>query len=136
MPGPKRVLIVDDDPVVAACLTDLLEGDGGCVVEAAANGEDGVSAVLRQRPDLVLLDVTMPGIDGLEALKQIRAFDRSIPVIMVTGTGNLDVLGDSIKQGAFGYIPKPFNVDYVRHFVALALKCYRPNKAEASAAVS
>ena len=127
MSKAKRILVVDDEPIVATCLRDLLERSGGCTVETAATGEEGVTAVRRQRPDLVLLDITMPGIDGLEVLKRIRAFDRSIPVIMVTGSGNLDALGTAVKQGAFGYIPKPFNLDYVRHFVALALQCYRPN---------
>lgn len=123
----KRILVVDDEPIVATCLRDLLERNGGCTVETAANGQEGISSVMRQRPDLILLDITMPGIDGIEALKRIRAIDRTIPVIMVTGSANLEKLGAAVKQGAFGYIPKPFNLDYVRHFVAMALQCYRPN---------
>ena len=126
MSEAKRILIIDDEPLVATCLSDLLQTEAGCLVEAAANGEDGVSAVMRRRPDLVLLDMTMPGIDGLEVLKRIRALDRSIPVIMITGSPNLDALGAAVKHGAFGYVPKPFNLDYVRHFVGLALQCYRP----------
>jgi DNA-binding NtrC family response regulator len=131
MAGDKRILIVDDDRVVIAVLQDLLQEQPGCEVQTAMNGQDGLDAVKRERPDLVLLDVTMPGIDGLEVLRRIRAYDRTIPVIMVTGTGDLEVLNTAVKQGAFGYIPKPFNPDYVRHFVALALQCYRATPATA-----
>jgi CheY-like chemotaxis protein len=127
MSDGKRILIIDDEPLVATCLRDLLETEAGCLVQEAASGEDGVNAVMGQRPDLVLLDITMPGIDGIEVLKRIRAIDRSIPVIMITGSANLEVLGAAVKNGAFGYVPKPFNLDYVRHFVGLALQCYRPN---------
>jgi two-component system response regulator (stage 0 sporulation protein F) len=79
----RRVLVVDDEVLVAEVLTEHLKG--GYEVETAHNGADALGAILRQRPDVVLLDINMPGMNGVEVLKSIKQIDESIAVVMVTG---------------------------------------------------
>jgi DNA-binding NtrC family response regulator len=119
MTSPKRVLIVDDEPQIADVLAEALTGQH--TVEIAANGPDALSAVARARPDLVLLDMNMPGMSGLDVLQSLQVIDRTIRVIMVTATGDNDAIAASLSAGAFSYIPKPFNVKYIQHLVAAAL---------------
>lgn len=116
---PCRVLLIDDDPAIVEALGSYLEGDEGYVVEAAFSGDKGLSALAAHRPDVVLLDVNMPGMSGLEVLKRIRKIDTSIPVIMVTGASH-DEASDALANGAFAYIPKPFDFRYFDHLVTLA----------------
>lgn len=119
-PGPlKRVLIVDDDRPTAEMLQECV--GAGYAVEIAANGPEALDAAARVRPDVVLLDVTMPGMSGVEVLQRLRAVDPSMPVIMVTGTPERDAIAEALRLGAFSYIPKPFNVKYIQHLVSAAL---------------
>jgi DNA-binding NtrC family response regulator len=112
----KRILIVDDDPEVVEVLRRFLE-NAAYLVEVATNGEDAVAALTMERPDLVLLDLTMPGMNGVEVLKHV---DRSIPVMIVSG--NTDSMpAEALKLGAFAYIPKPVDFTYVEQLVPLAL---------------
>lgn len=118
--SPKRILIVDDEPGVVDVLTDYFThqyGKRGWVVEAAMNGPDGLAAVMRNRPDLVLLDIDMPGMTGVEVLTKIHALDRSIPVMMITGNASVRIAGQVIAAGATSYVPKPFNFQYLEHMV-------------------
>jgi len=123
-PG-TRVLIVDDEPA----LLDLLLAyflASQCEVETATNGTEAVVAVSRQRPDVVLLDINMPRMNGVEALKEIMKIDQSISVIMVTGNLELPATVDAIRNGAFGYVPKPFDLRYLDHLIAASLGRSRP----------
>ncbi|HEY3064277.1 MAG TPA: response regulator [Methylomirabilota bacterium] len=122
-PLVKRILVVDDDPAVCQALCDVLTSMSELhSVEMAPNGEAGMSAIRSKRPDLVLLDVTMPGADGVTVLKEIRMFDRTIPVIMVTGADDPMIMADALNNGAVAYIGKPFDLRYVENLVALALQ--------------
>jgi DNA-binding response OmpR family regulator len=116
--GRKKILIVDDDPEVVEILRRFLEKmSPGHAVQVAMNGDDGVAALLVEAPDLVLLDLTMPGMSGLDVLRQI---DRKIPVIVVSA--NTDSMpAEALKHGAFAYIPKPFDLNYVEQLIPLAL---------------
>jgi len=118
-PG-TRILIVDDaldllDMLMAYFLASKYE------VETATNGTDALIAIARQRPDVVLLDINMPGMNGIEALKEIMKIDQSIAVIMVTGNSQLPVTVEAIRNGAFGYVPKPFDLRYLDHLIAVSL---------------
>jgi CheY-like chemotaxis protein len=116
--GPKKILIVDDDPGVVEVLKCFFEKTpDDYTVQTATNGEDALAAVLLSTPDLVLLDINMPGMSGIEVMKHI---DHQIAVIMVTG--NVDSTpAEALKLGAFAYIPKPFDLAYVEQLVPLAL---------------
>ncbi|MBI4637626.1 MAG: response regulator [Candidatus Rokubacteria bacterium] len=116
----KRFLIIDDDSRVSEALGDYLTLKGH-VVETAADGASGLVAVINRRPDLVFLDINMPGINGLRVLKQIRRVDANIPVVMITGNSDAVVAGETLRSGAIAYLPKPFEFRYVDHLVAAAL---------------
>jgi len=122
MTDARRVVIADDEPTVRTVLSGFFEtAYQDCVVEAVADGAAAVAAVRRAAPDLVLLDIEMPGLDGVAALRQIRALDATVPVIMVTGNESTRVAGDVIGLGAFSYLPKPVRFEYLRHIVASVL---------------
>jgi CheY-like chemotaxis protein len=127
----KKILIVDDDPDVVEVLRRLLEkSPPQYVIQAVSTGEDAVAALLLDAPDLVLLDITMPGMDGLEVMKHI---DRTIPVVIVSGNADRSP-GEALKLGAFAYIPKPFDFAYIEQLVPLALTQRRAPKARVSGA--
>jgi DNA-binding response OmpR family regulator len=103
-----RVLVVDDDPIVSDVVRRYLE-QAGCAVRLAADGAAGLAAVDAERPDLVVLDLMMPGIDGLEVCRRLRDQQPTLPVIMLTALGEeVDrVLG--LEVGADDYVTKPFS---------------------------
>jgi CheY-like chemotaxis protein len=120
--GSKRILIVDDEPPVIDLLREFFKSfrhDHAYEIEAASNGADAYLAVLRARPDLVLLDMTMPGMDGLTLLKQIRAIEPRLPVIMVTANQDSRAAAEAQAAGVFAYVPKPFDFRHLDHLVAL-----------------
>jgi DNA-binding NtrC family response regulator len=120
----KLILIVDDEPSVREVLVTFFQQEyvaRGYEVQTAANGNEALAAVRRRRPALILLDIEMPGMGGVEALRGIRAIDPTIPVIMVTGNENTRIAGEVIKDGAFSYLPKPVRLQYLDHLVAAAL---------------
>ena len=115
----RRVLIVDDEPLVLEILSEHFEIDYD--VEIALNGVDALNAVRRQRPDVVLLDVKMPGMSGVEVLKAIKQLDDSIAVIMVTANEQVELAAEALKSGAFGYVPKPFDFRFLDHTLTAIL---------------
>ena len=120
----KTILIVDDEPSVREVLTGYFEhqyGPRGYTVETASDGAQALAAVRRRRPALILLDVEMPGMGGVEALRGVRAIDPAIPVIMVTGSDSTRIAGEVIKNGAYSYLPKPVRFQYLDHIVATVL---------------
>jgi DNA-binding NtrC family response regulator len=113
----RRVLIVDDEPLILEVLSEHFKG-GDFEVETAPNGADALGAILRQRPDVVLLDINMPRMNGVEVLKDIKQIDESIAVIMVTANEQVQLAAEALKSGAFGYVPKPFDFRYLDHMLA------------------
>jgi CheY-like chemotaxis protein len=123
-PASRTILIVDDEPSIREVLTGYFEhsyGPRGFTVETAADGVGALAAVRRQRPALILLDIDMPGMDGVEALRGVRAIDARIPVIMVTGNTSSRIAGDVIRDGAYSYLPKPVKFQYLAHLAATIL---------------
>ncbi len=120
---PPRVLVADDDPVVRSIVVMNLEDEGYQVIEAA-DGDEAVWLARRAIPDLVVLDVMMPGLDGLDVLSILREHPNTadIPVVLVTArTGDRDIL-DGWKAGAAYYVTKPFDIEDLLRYVALSLE--------------
>jgi two-component system, NtrC family, nitrogen regulation response regulator GlnG len=117
----RRVLVVDDEESVRWALTKALEG-AGYRVDLAADGPSGSSAAENPDVELVLLDVRLPGRDGLAVLGDLRKRRPDLPVIMMTAYGTLQVAVEAMKQGAYDYIGKPFDVDEVLLVVGKALE--------------
>ena len=116
----KRILLVDDEAGIRASLTVVLEP----VYEtlSASTAQEGLDLFRRESPHLVLLDVVMPGMDGLALLKIIREEDARIPVIMLTGTKTVKTAVEAMKLGAADYLAKPFDVEELRLIVAKTLE--------------
>jgi DNA-binding NtrC family response regulator len=112
----RRVLIVDDEPLILEVLSEHFKTE--FEVETAINGADALGAILRRRPDVVLLDINMPRMNGVEVLKDIKQIDESIAVIMVTANEQVTLAAEALKSGAFGYVPKPFDFRYLDHMLA------------------
>jgi DNA-binding NtrC family response regulator len=114
--GRHRLLIVDDEPLILEVLTEHFKGEYD--VETALNGADALGAILRARPDVVMLDINMPRMNGVEVLKDIKQIDDSIAVIMVTANEQVAMAAEALRNGAFGYVPKPFDFRYLDHMLA------------------
>jgi DNA-binding NtrC family response regulator len=120
----KRLLIVDDEPLIIEVLSEHFKA--AYDIETATNGADALTAVLRARPDAVLLDINMPRMNGVEVLKDIKKIDETIAVIMVTANEQVSLAADALKTGAFGYVPKPFDFRYLDHMLAAIFERRRP----------
>jgi YesN/AraC family two-component response regulator len=118
-----RILLVDDDTAHLDALSEFItvRYADQYVVETAAGGREAVEIVLGAKPDLVILDVGMPGMNGLEVLRIIRAADPNLPVIMLTGNDDARIAGETLKIGIVAYCPKPVNFQYLEHLIATAL---------------
>jgi two-component system nitrogen regulation response regulator NtrX len=107
-----RILVIDDEAAIRDSLRMTLEYEGyECIL--AATGQEGLTLAEREAPDLVLLDVKMPGMDGLEVLDRLRAMNETLPVIVVSGHGTISTAVEATKKGAFDFIEKPFASDRV-----------------------
>ena len=92
-----------------------------CDVETAADGMTALAIVRARRPDVIFLDINMPGINGVDVLKSVKELDATIPVLMITANADNAIAAEAIKRGAFSYVPKPFDLKYLNHLVAAAL---------------
>jgi len=115
---PGKVLVVDDEPEVRQVLLEFLSSRGYDVT-AASGGVEAIAFVESEKPDLVLLDVAMPDMDGVETLKRIVAIDPGLAVIMVTANANIGITSKLLALGAVDYVPKPFDLDYLDQAVSI-----------------
>ncbi|MCP4367231.1 MAG: sigma-54-dependent Fis family transcriptional regulator [Deltaproteobacteria bacterium] len=106
------VLIVDDEPSILQSLGGLLSDEGFEII-TASNGYEALKIIDKESPDLILLDIWMPGIDGIETLKEIKKDNPYIQVIIITGHGNIETAVKATKLGAFDLIEKPLSIDKV-----------------------
>jgi len=104
--GPIRVVVSDDHPVVRQGLRSFLEAQGFEVVAEAGDGEAAVQAVLESAPDVLLTDLVMPGIDGIEVIRRLRAADAPVGILVLTSFSGADQVIPAIKAGADGYLLK------------------------------
>src|SRR5437773_6840302 len=106
---PKsRILVIDDEAAIRDSLRMTLEYEGYEFI-AAATGQEGLALAEREAPDLVLLDIKMPGMDGMEVLGRLRTLLEGVPVIMISGHGTTSTAVEAIKRGAADFLDKPFD---------------------------
>ena len=107
-----RILVIDDEAAIRDSLRMILEYEQyECL--SAASGADGLALIAREPPDLVMLDIKMPGTNGLEVLAQIRRVDEALPVAMMSGHGSIADAMQATRLGAFDFIEKPFTSERV-----------------------
>jgi DNA-binding response OmpR family regulator len=114
------VLIVDDEPEMRSLLTDILS-DKGYRIDTAVDGVAALQIVVSDHPDLVLLDVDMPRLRGGEALVAIRAISPATKVIMISGKADAGEAKRALAAGAFDYVTKPFDLNYLDEAVRIAM---------------
>jgi len=122
--GAGKILVVDDDREVRMATRDFLTSKGHDVTLA----EDGVQALkllATVKPDVVLLDVAMPEMDGMETLRRIVAGYPNLPVIMVTANADIEITSKVLQLGAADYLPKPFDLDYLDQAINIQLSAGR-----------
>jgi two-component system nitrogen regulation response regulator NtrX len=121
-----EVLVVDDEADIRELVAGVLE-DEGYAVRSAANSTDALEAIESRRPSLVLLDVWLQGsrLDGLQLLEEVKRRDPSLPVLMISGHGNLDTAVAAIREGAIDFIEKPFEASRLLHLVGRATETDR-----------
>lgn len=105
----SMILVIDDQPGIRRLLVEVLSEEGYRVA-VAANGYEGVQKVKENLPDLILMDMKMPGMDGIETLRELKNADMSDRVIMMTAYGELDLINQARELGADEYITKPFDI--------------------------
>ena len=121
MTSHGRVLVVDDDPDVLDALREILVSLG-YEFSAAASGEQAIAAMATFRPHVMLLDLLMPGISGLEALTYFRQHHRTVPVIVITGAPGQESAQQARAAGAFDVLAKPFEMPTLESLVAQAMR--------------
>ena len=107
-----RILVIDDEPAIRDTMRMILEYDGHEVL-LANSGQEGITVAERENPDLVFLDIKMPGLDGLEVLGRLRGMNETLPVVIVSAHGTAATALEAGRLGAFRFIEKPLSKDYV-----------------------
>ncbi|MCF8093938.1 MAG: sigma-54-dependent Fis family transcriptional regulator, partial [Desulfobacteraceae bacterium] len=106
------ILIVDDEESILKSLSGILMDEGFETI-TATNGYEALQRIEEQAPDLVLLDIWMPGLDGIDTLKEIKNQHPHVQVVMITGHGTIETAVNATKMGAYDFIEKPLNIDRV-----------------------
>ena len=119
--APVQILVIDDDKAMRDACFQILNRQG-YQVELAAGARQGLTLLERSSFDAILLDLVMPDMDGLEALKKIKALDPEVEVIIITGYGTIQSAVETVKAGAFHFLSKPFVPDDLRNLVNRALE--------------
>ncbi len=108
-----NILVIDDEAVIRDGCKKILTKDGWCV-DTAVKGSDGIEMIKNRSYDILLLDLMMPGMSGMEVIPQVKALDSEIYIIVITGYATIETAVETMKKGAFDYIPKPFTSDQLR----------------------
>jgi DNA-binding NtrC family response regulator len=116
----KRVLVVDDNQVIQDILRQFL--GRGYSVEVAGSASLALMAVIQKSPDAIILDVRMPGVDGLSLLKSLREIGVKTPIFVITGYDSTQVAVEAMESGATGYLPKPFDLLHLDRLISHAIE--------------
>lgn len=117
-----KVLVVDDEPQMARMLKRILGKLEGVSVETSLSAEEAFEKIKTLQPEVVVTDVKMPGLNGLEFLNLIREFDPTISVVLISGYGTIEMAVEAVKKGAYDFLQKPFDKERLRHVVKRALE--------------
>ena len=117
---PARVLVVDDEPSVVDVFQEFLSGEG-YELSVATSGEEALRVLPDARPDVILTDINLPGISGLEVMRFAKGLDPEVAVIVVTGYASASTAIEALRQGAYDYVTKPFELDEVHQIVERAI---------------
>jgi DNA-binding NtrC family response regulator len=120
----ETILVVDDDPYIQEALGDRLESLG-YRVSRASDGQQALELIDHQDPQMVFLDIEMPGMKGLDVLREIRKREKDFPVVMITAYGSIDLAVEAMKEGAYDFIPKPFKANHIALVVEKAIERQR-----------
>lgn len=116
----KKILIIDDEENIRILLKNTLKKKGEVIT--AGTGEEGFNFFIKEKPDLILLDIMLPDITGVELLQKIRAKDKKVKVLMITAYSTLDSVIDLMDIEISGYIKKPFQIEEIRNKIDDLLK--------------
>src|SRR4030067_3246411 len=106
------VLVVDDEEGIREILSGIFE-DEGCSIVTANSGEEALDLLKKQNPDLIPLDIWLPGIDAIQTLEEIKALRPDLPVIMISGHGNIELAVKATRMGAYDFLEKPLSLERV-----------------------
>lgn len=112
----QKILIVDDQYGIRILLNEVFQKEGYDTFQAA-NGAQAIEIAKKESPDLVILDMKIPGMDGIEILKRLKKIDQDISVIIMTAYGELDMIQEAKNLGALDHFTKPFDIDEIRKAV-------------------
>ncbi|HEX5330265.1 response regulator [Sulfuricurvum sp.] len=112
-----KVLVVDDSLIMRRNITKMVEALGHKVVGEAKDGHESIALYARLKPDLVTMDITMPEMDGITAVQELKKIDKHVKIIMVTSHGQEEMVINAIRSGAGGYLLKPINLMKLRDTV-------------------
>ena len=115
-------IVVDDDSMMLEMLKYILRSEHYPVIGEASNGQDAIALCARKKPGLVLLDINMPKMDGLQALEEIRKISPATIVLMVSAAATMDKVREAIEKGADGFVVKPFNPASVLDKIAMSIE--------------
>ncbi len=123
-----RVAVADDDPAILEFVRDLLEGMGHTVTASCSTGQELIDACAESPPDLIVTDVKMPGVDGIEAATTINR-RRATPIILVTSFGETELIGRALRTSVLAYLIKPIKQIDLEVAVAVAIRRFREHRA-------
>ncbi len=118
---PSRILIVDDEEDICTMLADFLD-DCGYETFCATTGKEALSLLKAARPHLMLLDIRMPEMSGIDILREVRVVDQEIGVIMITGYQDVEIAQEALKMGASDFVTKPIDLNYLETSVQVKVK--------------
>jgi len=116
MAPSKQIMIIDDDPQISSMIAMYFENEG-YAVRAFLSATQALMEIKKSKPNLIILDVMMPDMNGLDALKQIKALDSKIPVILLTGLHDESKAKEAFENHALDYITKPIDMNYLMNIV-------------------
>ena len=117
----KRIIVIDDDPVMRLSCFKILDKEG-YLVETYEDGEQGLNAIQAQKPDLLVVDLKMPKIGGMEVIARVHEIDPEICIVVITGYATIGTAVDAMKAGAYDFLPKPFTPDELRLIVSRGIE--------------